>query len=243
VYHVSEPAFVLDGVEVTRGSGDDHVHPLLGISMAVAAGRVTALVGPSGAGKSTLLRLLNRMEEPSAGEVRFHGTPLRDYDVLALRRRVGLLMQRPTPFEGTVLDNLRTAAPALTEDEGRALLVRAGLPAEFLDRDAAYGLSGGEAQRACLARALAVAPEVLLLDEATSALDAFAAQAVERTVRSLASDDGMTVVMVSHDLAQARRVADDLVVLAAGKVVAAGTADEVFATDDPVAAAYLRGVT
>jgi putative ABC transport system ATP-binding protein len=242
VYRVSDPAFVFDGVEVTRGAGDDHVHPLNDVSGTIAADRVTVVVGPSGAGKSTLLRLLNRMEEPSAGEVRFRGRPVRSYDVLELRRRVGLLMQRPTAFPGTVLDNLRAGAPALTEDEGRALLDRVGLPAEAFLHRVTDDLSGGEAQRVCLARALAVRPEVLLLDEATSALDPFAAQVVERVVRELA-DGGLTVVMVSHDLGQARRVADDLLVVAAGRVAATGPAADVFGgTGDPVADAYLRGV-
>jgi putative ABC transport system ATP-binding protein len=239
---VPEPVFVLDDVEVTRGSGDDHVHPLRDISFAIAPARVTVVVGPSGAGKSTLLRLLNRMEEPSAGTVSFHGRALPSYDVLELRRRVGLLMQRPTAFPGTVLDNLRVGAPALTNDEALALLRRVGLAEPFLPRDTAY-LSGGEAQRVCLARALAVRPEVLLLDEATSALDPFAADVVERVVRSLAGEV-LTVVMVSHDLAQARRLADDLVVVADGRVVAVGPAREVFDNAaDPVAAAYLRGVS
>ncbi|HEU0130917.1 MAG TPA: phosphate ABC transporter ATP-binding protein [Mycobacteriales bacterium] len=237
-----EPVFVLDGVEVTRGSGDDHVHPLSDVSFAVWPARVTVVVGPSGAGKSTLLRLLDRMEEPSAGEVRFHGRALPTYDVLALRRRVGLLMQRPTPFPGTVLDNLRAGAPALAEDAATALLATVGLPEAFVRRDAEE-LSGGEAQRVCLARALAVGPEVLLLDEATSALDPFAANVVENVARSLTAD-GLTVVMVSHDLAQARRLADDLVVVAEGRVVAAGPAADVFGNAaDPVAAAYLRGVS
>ena len=238
VYDV-EPAFVLDRVEVTRGEGEDHVHPLSEVSLTVAAARVTVVVGPSGSGKSTLLRLLNRMEEPSRGRITLRGTPLRDYDVLALRRRVGLLMQRPTPFPGTVLDNLRAGAPEVTEEQGHALLERVGLPAAFLGRDT-EDLSGGEAQRVCLARSLAVKPEVLLLDEATSALDPFAAQVVERVVRALA-DDGLTVVMVSHDLAQARRLADDLVVVIDGRVVASGTAASVLA--DPGAAAYLKGVS
>jgi putative ABC transport system ATP-binding protein len=243
VYAVAAAVFDLGDVVVTRGSGDDHVHPLYGVSLAVAPARVTVVVGPSGSGKSTLLRLLNRMEEPSRGVVRFRGTPLPDYDVLDLRRRVGLLMQRPTPFPGDVLANLRTGAPALTETEACALLDRAGLPAEFLARDTA-DLSGGEAQRVCLARALAVGPEVLLLDEATSALDPFAAHVVEQVVRALAHDDGGTVVMVSHDLGQARRIADDLVVVHGGRVVAAGPADEVFDNAaDPDAVAYLRGVS
>ncbi|MDQ1711125.1 MAG: UDP-glucose/iron transport system ATP-binding protein [Frankiaceae bacterium] len=242
MYDVADPVFVLDGVEVTRGTDEDHVHPLRDISFPIAPACVTVVVGPSGAGKSTLLRLLNRMEEPSAGVVYFHGRPLPEYDVLELRRRVGLLMQRPTPFPGTVLENLRAGAQDLAEDEARALLRRVGLAEPFLDRDTA-DLSGGEAQRVCLARALAVRPEVLLLDEATSALDPFAANVVERVVRGLA-DEGLTVVMVSHDLAQARRLADDLVVVADGRVVAVGAAASVFDGDThPVAAAYLRGVS
>jgi len=131
-----------------------------------------------------------------------------------------------------VLENLRTGAPALSEDAARALLDRVGLPAGFLGRDAEE-ISGGEAQRVCLARSLAVGPEVLLLDEATSALDPFAADVVERAVRSLA-DSGLAVVLVSHDLAQARRLADDMVVVHGGRVVAG---------DDPLAVAYLRGVS
>ena len=239
VYDVAQPVFALDGVVVTRGEGEDHVHPLSDVNVTVGPARATVVVGPSGSGKSTLLRLLNRMEEPSAGRVLFRDQPLDSYDVLALRRRVGLLMQRPTPFPGTVLSNLRAGAPALSEDAARALLAKVGLAEDMLDRDAEE-LSGGEAQRVCLARALAVGPEVLLLDEATSALDPFAAQVVEGTVRSLV-DDGLAVVMVSHDLAQARRVADDLVVVIAGRVVAAGPADEVFAHPDAVS--YLRGVS
>ena len=236
---MAEPLFVLDGVEVTRGEGADHVHPLLGVSLTVAAGRATVVVGPSGSGKSTLLRLLNRLEEPSAGVVSFRGQPLPAYDVLALRRRVGLLMQRPTPFPGTVLDNLRAGAPGLAAEAATALLARVGLPETFLDRDV-DGMSGGEAQRVCLARSLAVGPEVLLLDEATSALDPFAAQVVERVVGALVAD-GLSVVMVSHDLAQARRLADDLVVVIGGRVVAHGPCDEVLAHPD--AATYLAGVS
>ncbi|HVF06462.1 MAG TPA: phosphate ABC transporter ATP-binding protein [Frankiaceae bacterium] len=231
--------FVLADVEVTRGEGEDHVHPLAHVSMTIEAARATVVVGPSGSGKSTLLRLLNRMEEPSGGQVRLHDRPLPSYDVLELRRRVGLLMQRPVPFPGSVLDNLRTGAPALREDAAVALLDRVGLPESFLPRDAEE-LSGGEAQRVCLARALAVGPEVLLLDEATSALDPFAAQVVEGVVRGLVAE-GVSVVMVSHDLAQAQRMADDLVVVLAGRVAASGPAETVLA--DPAAAPYLRGAS
>lgn len=236
------PVFALAGVSTMRGSGDDHVHPLAQVSVAIEAGRVTAVVGPSGSGKSTLLRLLNRMEEAHDGVVRFHDRPITSYDVLEVRRRVGLLLQRPTPFAGTVLDNLRVARPSTTRDEAVELTANVGLAERFVDRDTAE-LSGGEAQRMCLARALAVGPEVLLLDEATSALDAAAVRVVERTVRRLA-DDGLTVVAVTHDLRQARRLADDVVVVHSGRVVEHGPAGRVMRqAADPVAREFLAGAT
>lgn len=202
-----------------------------GVTASFAAGRCTAVAGPSGAGKSTLLRLLDRLLEPTSGRVLFHGRPLPSYDVLELRRRVGLVQQAPVVLESTVLADLRVGRPELTPEEAEALLVRAGLPVA-LDRTTA-DLSGGEAQRLCLARALAVGPEVLLLDEPTSALDAVAAQAVERVVRSLV-EEGLSAVLVSHDLRQARRLADDVVVLERGRVAETGPAAE---------SPYLRGAS
>ena len=207
----------LDAVRVQRG---DAVL-LDGVTAEVAPGRCTAVVGPSGAGKSTLLRLLDRLEEPSSGTVRFHGEPLATYDVRALRRRVGLVQQAPVLLGMTVLADVRTGEP-VDEREAASLLERAGLPGLALDRSTA-GLSGGEAQRLCLARALAVRPEVLLLDEPTSALDADAATAVERVVLALVAE-GLTAVLVTHDLAQAARLADDVLVLDRGRLVEAGPA-------------------
>ncbi|GAC1326021.1 MAG: phosphate ABC transporter ATP-binding protein [Mycobacteriales bacterium] len=224
--------FDLDRVTVTRGSGDAHTHPLVCVTAHITAGGCTALVGPSGAGKSTLLRLLDRLEEPDDGQVRFHGQPLRSYEVLDLRRRVGLVQQVAVVLGETVLDDLRVGRPDLDRAEAQALLERVGLGAEFLDRRSG-SLSGGEAQRVCLGRALAVGPEVLLLDEPTSALDSFAAAAVERVVRALVAE-GLTAVLVSHDLRQARRLADHVLVLDAGALVAAGPTEELFegATDE-----------
>jgi putative ABC transport system ATP-binding protein len=216
----ANPLFRLDGVTVRRGDA----LPLHEVSLDIAPGVATMLVGPSGAGKSTLLRLLNRLEEPSEGTVSLHGQPLPSYDVLALRRRVGMLQQAPVLLESTILDDLRLGRPALAPDEAATLLERVGLGFP-VDRPT-EGLSGGEAQRVCLARALAVGPEVMLLDEPTSALDSFAAATVESAVRGLLAD-GLAVVMVSHDLRQARRLADDVVVLIGGRVAATGPADEV----------------
>ena len=177
-------------------------------------GGVTVLQGPSGSGKSTLLRLLNRLEAPHAGVVRYRGEDLAARDVLAHRREVGMVFQAPVLFPGTVADNLAVARPV---DPPHELLERAGLPASFLTREAGT-LSGGEAQRACLARALATRPRVLLMDEPTSALDPEATAVIEGLTRELAAD-GIPVVLVSHDAAQAQRLGDRIVRLAAGRVV------------------------
>ncbi len=223
-----QPVLALEDVHVVRGG----TVVLDGVTAQIAPGRCTALAGPSGAGKSTLLRLLDRLEEPTSGAVLLHGRALPSYDVLEVRRRVGLVQQAPVLLGDTVMADLRTGRPALTEAEAHDLLARAGLGDQPLDRSTA-SLSGGEAQRLCLARALAVCPEVLLLDEPTSALDAVAAMSVERVVRALVAD-GLTAVLVSHDLRQARRLADDVVVLRAGRVEEAGPADE---------SPYLAGVS
>jgi putative ABC transport system ATP-binding protein len=180
------------------------------------------VAGPSGAGKSTLLRLLDRLLEPTSGQVLFHGRPLPSYDVREVRRRVGLVQQAPVVLGDTVLADLRVGRPELPEQEARALLGRVGLNDLSLGRGTS-DLSGGEAQRLCLARALAVGPEVLLLDEPTSALDAVSAQSVERVVRALVAE-GLSAVLVSHDLRQAKRLADDVVVLDHGRVVETGLA-------------------
>ncbi|MFE5587529.1 ATP-binding cassette domain-containing protein [Kitasatospora sp. NPDC056531] len=215
------PPFVLDRVTVRRAG-----RLLLdGLSAQIPGAACTALVGPSGAGKSTLLRLLNRLAEPTSGVIRFRDRPLPELDVLELRRRVGLVGQQPVLLTDRVVDDLRVGRPDLGEDQAAVLLERIGLPAEMLGR-ATAGLSGGEAQRVCLARALAVGPEVLLLDEPTSALDAESAQAVEHTIRDLVAD-GLAVVLVSHNAPQARRVADHVLVLRSGGLVASGPADRV----------------
>ena len=207
----------LDAVTVRRG---DAVL-LQDVTAQVLPGRCTAVVGPSGAGKSTLLRLLDRLEEPSSGRVLFHGQPLPAYSVREVRRRVGLVQQAPVLLGATVLEDVRTGR-AVDEREAASLLERAGLPGLALERPTA-GLSGGEAQRVCLARALAVQPEVLLLDEPTSALDATAARAVEAVVLGLVAE-GLTAVLVTHDLAQAARLADDVLVLEDGRLVESGPA-------------------
>ena len=171
-----------------------------GFSARIPADGLTAIVGPSGAGKTTLLRLLNRLDDPDAGDVLLDGRDVRSFDVLELRRRVQYVGQVPVTFPGTVSENVGA--------EVEMLLARVGLPPALAVRDADR-LSVGEAQRMCLARALARSPECLLLDEPTSALDTTSKAGVEALIRALA-DDGLTVVMVTHDPRQAAELADRL---------------------------------
>lgn len=213
--------FVLDRVTVT-GAGN----PVLDrVSTDIPAGACTAVVGPSGAGKSTLLRLLTRLAEPTTGRILLDGTPLPEWDVLVLRRRVGLVAQRPVLLADHVRDELRIGRPDLSEQRIIGLLARVGLSPAFAERRGAE-LSGGEAQRVCLARALAVEPEVLLLDEPTSALDGVNATLIAELARAHVAAGG-TVVLVSHDLAVVRAVAGRVLVLDHGRLVAAGRPDEI----------------
>ena len=180
------------------------------------------LAGPSGAGKSTLLRCCNRLEVPSAGRVVLLGEDVADLDPLRLRRRVGMVFQRPTPFPGSVLENLRVAEPGLTEAGAADALDAVGLDAGFAERRAT-DLSGGEAQRVCLARTLVTQPEVVLLDEVTSSVDPAARLGLEALARDLVGR-GVRVLWVTHDLEQLRRVADHVLVLIAGRVAHDGPA-------------------
>lgn len=207
------PLFAFDDVVVRFGDATVLDHVTVDVS---DGGGITCLLGPSGAGKSTLLRLCNRLEVPTAGRVEFRGSPLESVDPLALRRDVGMVFQRPTLFPGTVRDNLCVAEPDATDEHLVDALERARLSAAFLDR-AGDGLSGGEAQRVCLARTLVTAPEVLLMDEPTSALDPTATRGLEELGRALAAD-GMPLLWVTHDLDQADRIADHRIVLVGGRL-------------------------
>jgi putative ABC transport system ATP-binding protein len=214
LFELRDVVVVREGREVLRG-----------VSTTLPEGP-SCVAGPSGSGKSTLLRLLNRLADPQRGEVRYRGADVRELDPLALRREVCLVPQLPALLEGTVAANVRFGA----ELAGRApklerVLSLAGLGPGYADRDAAR-LSVGERQRVMLARALALEPRVLLLDEPTSALDAETRGAVEQTLIELRERLQISIVLVTHDLAQARRLADWVVRLDAGRVVAEGPARE-----------------
>lgn len=218
--------FELDGVDLSRAG-----KPVLrGLTARLPAG-ASCLAGPSGSGKSTVLRLLNRLADPESGTVRYRGEDVRDLDPLALRREVCLVPQLPALLEGSVAANLdfalRLGGKRAAED-GTAharLLELSGLDGSFGERDAGK-LSVGEQQRVMLARALALEPRVLLLDEPTSALDADARDAVEATLRELRERLDISIVLVTHDPGQARRMSDWVVRIDGGRAVEEGATAE-----------------
>jgi len=225
----SPDAFELIGVSAGPVQGD----PILrSIDLVIPANGVTVLAGPSGAGKSTLLRLLNRLDDPVAGEIRWRGRALTEWAPTELRRQVAMVFQRPPLFSGTVLDNLRVARADVDAERAGHVLEHVGLDPELLGQDA-ESLSGGEAQRMCVARALLTEPAVLLADEPTAALDRAARATVEDLGRMLA-DSGVAVIWVSHDTDQLRRLADHVIVLADGAVRAVGHLSELDASPDPI---------
>jgi putative ABC transport system ATP-binding protein len=168
-----------------------------------------AVAGPSGSGKSSLLRLLNRLDAPGAGQIRLRGVPLEEIEPTALRRRVAMVFQAPVVLPGTVRDNLLAASPTLDDAGIAAALDEVGLASELAEREG-RDLSGGEAQRMCLARSLATDPEVVLFDEPTSSLDEQSAAVIERLALQL-EERGILTIWVTHAPEQLERLARHVV--------------------------------
>lgn len=204
-------------------------------SLAVREGETLVIVGPSGSGKSSFLRLINRLDEPTAGTVYVDGRNYREIPPNELRRHVGMVMQAPNLFPGTVADNVRYGplihGEQLSGNTVDSLLASVELPG-YANR-AVGSLSGGEAQRVSLARTLANRPGVLLLDEPTSALDDATKQEVESVVFEIVRAQSLTCLFVTHDMEQARRVADRIVRMDAGRISRIGAVEEVL-DDSPV---------
>jgi phosphate transport system ATP-binding protein len=225
---------------------------LFDISMGIGANKVTALIGPSGCGKSTLLRTFNRMHETVRGarldgEILLDGKNILAQDVTQLRRRVGMVFQRPNPFPKSIFDNvaygLRINGSKLPiADAVEKSLRHAALWDEVKDHlhKSAYELSGGQQQRLCIARGLAVEPEVLLLDEPCSALDPISTAKIEELLVQL--KDLCTITIVTHNMQQAARVSDYTAFLLMGQLVEFSPTPHMFTTpSDPRTEAYITG--
>jgi ABC-type methionine transport system ATPase subunit len=204
-------------------------------------GSITAVVGPSGAGKSTLLRTINRLIEPTSGEVYLDGESTSGMNTLELRRRVGMVFQLPALFGATVEEAALYGArlAGRSADAGR-LLEMAGLDASYKDK-APQILSVGEQQRVSIARALALEPEALLVDEPTSALDEAARRRIEDLIQELNASLGLTIVLVSHTLDQVERVADRVLLLVAGRSEGEWSKEEFFSGPGEQARRYIAG--
>lgn len=217
-------------------------HALHDITLDFAINEVTALIGPSGCGKSTLLRCLNRMNDlisysRADGEILLDGQDIYDpdVDVVFLRLRVGMVFQKPNPFPKTIFENVAYGLrvnglkdKALIRERVEKTLRQAALWEEVKDRlhESALGLSGGQQQRLCIARALAVEPEILLMDEPCSALDPIATQKIEELIHGLKTS--YTIVIVTHNMQQAARVSDTTAFIYLGKLVETGVTDALF---------------
>lgn len=217
------------------------LHALKDINLEISAGRITAMIGPSGCGKSTMLRTLNRMNDlidncKISGNVLLDGRDIyQERDISSLRKRVGMVFQKPNPFPMSIFDNV-AYGPRLHGVKNKAVLAdiverslrNAALWDEVKDRlnDSALGLSGGQQQRLCIARALAVEPEVILMDEPTSALDPIAAGKIEELIMELKKD--YTIVIVTHSMQQAARISDKTAFFLLGELIEYGDTEQVF---------------
>ena len=231
-------AFTVKDMELYYGG----FHALKNINLNIASGEITAFIGPSGCGKSTFLKSLNRMNDlvegcRITGDIRLMGEDIydRNMDVSVLRRRVGMVFQKPNPFPMSVYDNIaygpRTHGvkkKAELDEIVEKSLRDAAIWDELKDRlkKSALGLSGGQQQRLCIARALAVKPEVILMDEPTSALDPISTSKIEDLVMDIKKE--YTIVMVTHNMQQAVRVSDTTVFFLLGEIIESGATGQMF---------------
>ena len=231
-------AFTVKDMDLYYGS----FHALKNVNLNIASGEITAFIGPSGCGKSTFLKSLNRMNDlvegcRITGDIRLMGEDIYDknVDVSVLRRRVGMVFQKPNPFPMSVYDNIaygpRTHGvkkKAELDEIVEKSLRDAAIWDELKDRlkKSALGLSGGQQQRLCIARALAVKPEVILMDEPTSALDPISTSKIEDLVMDIKKE--YTIVMVTHNMQQAVRVSDTTVFFLLGEIIESGATGQMF---------------
>ncbi len=206
--------------------------------MALHAGKIYGLIGPSGAGKSTLLRIINLLTPPSVGTYLFQDQPLPENgrDKLKIQRKMALVFQKTLLFRDSVFNNIAFGLKARNfsreEIESRVNLLLEQVGLKHLAHRRADTLSGGEAQRVAVARAVAFDPELLLLDEPTANLDPGNIEMIENIIRQMSRDKNITVVIVTHNVFQARRIADEVIFLDRGRVIEIGPTEKIFTSPD-----------
>ncbi len=224
------PQFQVKNLSLAR-NGRSILHD---VSLTIAPGEIVCLLGPSGSGKSSLLRCLNRLTEPAPQTIFLDGQDITDMDVLALRRQVGMVFQNAALFPGSVADNVaygpRLSGQPLPPARIADLLALADLPPTYADRPTDK-LSGGEAQRVSIARALANGPNTLLLDEPTGALDPAARRHIWQTIAKLRRELGLTVLWVTHYMEEVQEVADRVYLLLDGRIADEGAPDHLLRPD------------
>ncbi|SNZ15318.1 phosphate ABC transporter ATP-binding protein, PhoT family [Terribacillus aidingensis] len=208
-----------------HADGKEILHAITGT---FAKGKITSIIGPSGAGKTTLFRLCNGLLSPDNGNIQIDGRDILSFDPISLRRHVGIVLQQATMLEGSVRDNLalplQLAGEKLSESEAARIVEEVGLDTDILDRDS-KSLSGGQKQKVSIARTLLNRPQILLLDEITSSLDRVSKQDIEKLILQINREYGTTVIWITHNLEQAKAVADQVWVMMSGEVAEAGTTD------------------
>ena len=243
---MTEPAIAFDEIGLTTPEGRVLLEQ---VSLQVAPGTVTALLGRSGSGKTTLMRMVNRLVEPTTGQVLVQGKPTRDWDVIELRRSIGYVVQETGLFPhytaernvATVLE-IQGRPPKQIRERVEDLMHQVGLDYTTFARRLPYQLSGGQRQRVGLARALAAEPRLLLMDEPFGALDPLTRAEMQDMLRTLMARMPITVLLVTHDLNEALYLAGDLVLLEAGKIEAHLPAAEFARSEHPAVISYVRAV-
>ncbi|AFK87353.1 ABC transporter [Thermoanaerobacterium aotearoense SCUT27] len=199
------------------------------ISMEISLGYIYTIIGPSGAGKSTFIKLINRLIDPTEGKILIDDKNIKDYDIIKLRRRIGMVFQQPYLFEGTVEDNIKYGSMIRGQKDTDLdyYLSMVGLDKSYSSRKV-DDLSGGEAQRISIARSLANEPTVLLLDEPTSALDPASTQVIEDLVMELKNKLNLTIIWITHNMEQAKRVGDFTIFINNGRLIEYGNTKAFF---------------